>query len=131
MRALILALALLVAAPTAHADGHKKKVIGATLIAFAASMLSGIGARLAGSHTIDPAMIAAVLLLIPGVPALNALNDVLDGTELGRRIVRRGRLLLDAESCALVLVDPATGAIRTTAIDGDLPPAFRAMAQVP
>jgi len=55
------------------------------------------------------------------------LNDVLDGTELGRRIVRRGRLLLDTESCALVLVDPATGAIRTTAIDGDLPPAFRAI----
>ena len=55
------------------------------------------------------------------------LNDVLDGTELGRRIVRRGRLLLDAESCALVLVDTATGAIRTTAIDGDLPPTFRAI----
>ena len=55
------------------------------------------------------------------------LNDVLDGTELGRRIVRRGRLLLDTESCALVLIDPATGAIRTTAIDGDLPPAFRAI----
>jgi signal transduction histidine kinase len=55
------------------------------------------------------------------------LNDVLDGTELGHRIVRRGRLLLEAESCALVLVDPATGAIRTTAIDGDVPPAFRAI----
>jgi signal transduction histidine kinase len=55
------------------------------------------------------------------------LNEVLDVTELGRRIVKRGRLLLDAESCALVLVDPATGAIRTTAIDGDLPPAFRAI----
>jgi signal transduction histidine kinase len=55
------------------------------------------------------------------------LNEVLDGTELGRRIVRRGRLLLDAESCALVLVDPATGAIRTTAIDGDLPSALRAI----
>jgi hypothetical protein len=55
------------------------------------------------------------------------LNEVLDVMELGRRIVRRGRLLLDAESCARGQVDPATGAIRTSAIDGDLPAAFRAI----
>jgi uncharacterized membrane protein YjjP (DUF1212 family) len=27
----------------------------------------------------DGAMVAAVLLLVPGVPALNALNDILEG----------------------------------------------------
>jgi signal transduction histidine kinase len=55
------------------------------------------------------------------------LNDVLDVHELGRRIVRRGRLLVETDSCALVLIDPETGAIRTAAVDGDLVPAFRAI----
>jgi len=55
------------------------------------------------------------------------LNDVLDVPELGRRIVRRGRLLVEADSCALVLIDPDNGSVRTAAIDGDLLPAFRAI----
>ena len=55
------------------------------------------------------------------------LNEVLDGSELGRRIVRRGRLLIEADSCALVSIDAAGGTVRTAAIDGDLPPAFRAI----
>ena len=53
--------------------------IAATLVAFAASALSGLGARLAGSLTVETAMTAAVLLLVPGVPCLNAQNDILDG----------------------------------------------------
>jgi uncharacterized membrane protein YjjP (DUF1212 family) len=53
--------------------------IGAALVAFTASVLCGLIARLLGSVTIDTAMIAAVLLLVPGVPSLNALNDILEG----------------------------------------------------
>jgi uncharacterized membrane protein YjjP (DUF1212 family) len=52
--------------------------IAATFVAFVASALSGIGARLLGSVTVDMAMVAAVLLLVPGVPALNAQNDILE-----------------------------------------------------
>lgn len=53
--------------------------IAATLVAFIASVLSGLGARLLGSLTVDTAMIASVLLLVPGVPSLNAQNDILEG----------------------------------------------------
>jgi uncharacterized membrane protein YjjP (DUF1212 family) len=53
--------------------------IAATLVAFLGSVLSGLGARWAGSQTVDTAMTAAVLLLVPGVPSLNAQNDILDG----------------------------------------------------
>jgi len=53
--------------------------IAATLVAFVASVLSGVGARLLGSRTVDTAMIASVLLLVPGVPSLNAQNDILEG----------------------------------------------------
>jgi uncharacterized membrane protein YjjP (DUF1212 family) len=38
-----------------------------------------LGARLAGSETVPTAMIASILLLVPGVPSLNAQNDILDG----------------------------------------------------
>jgi signal transduction histidine kinase len=55
------------------------------------------------------------------------LNEVLDAGELGQRIVRRGRALLEADSCALVLVDPAERSVRTAALDGDAPPAFQAI----
>ena len=53
--------------------------IGSTLVAFLASVISGFGAGLAGSAKVDTAMVAAVLLLVPGVPSLNAQNDILDG----------------------------------------------------
>ncbi|MFZ1054802.1 MAG: threonine/serine exporter family protein [Opitutaceae bacterium] len=53
--------------------------ITATLVAFLASVLSGIGSRFAGSATVDTAMTAAVLLLVPGVPSLNAQYDILYG----------------------------------------------------
>lgn len=53
--------------------------IGATLVALVASALSGLWSRWLGSHTVDTAMTAAVLLLVPGVPSLNAQNDILEG----------------------------------------------------
>jgi len=53
--------------------------VATTLVAFIASALSGLGASLLRSLTVDTAMFASVLLLVPGVPALNALNDILEG----------------------------------------------------
>ena len=58
---------------------HVNVFITATSVAFFASALSGLGSRLVGSTTVDMAMIAAVLLLVPGVPSLNAQYDILDG----------------------------------------------------
>jgi uncharacterized membrane protein YjjP (DUF1212 family) len=51
----------------------------AACVAFLASGLAELAARWAGSATLDLAMIASVLLLVPGVPALDAQNDILDG----------------------------------------------------
>jgi uncharacterized membrane protein YjjP (DUF1212 family) len=51
----------------------------AALIAFLSSMLSDVGARLAGSQTINLAIMASFLLLVPGVPAANTLADIMDG----------------------------------------------------
>lgn len=51
----------------------------AACIAFLASSVGGLGSHWLGSTTCDVAMIAAVLLLVPGVPALNAQYDILDG----------------------------------------------------
>lgn len=53
--------------------------IVATAVAFLASFISGLAARGCGSGTVDKAMVAAVLLLVPGVPLLNAQYDVLGG----------------------------------------------------
>lgn len=50
-----------------------------SMVSFAASGLAGLAATLAGSTTIDAAMIAAVLMLVPGVPALNAQTDIMEG----------------------------------------------------
>jgi len=58
---------------------HVNVFIIATVVAFLAAFLSGLTARLAGSETVDKAMVAAVLLLVPGVPLLNAQYDVLGG----------------------------------------------------
>jgi uncharacterized membrane protein YjjP (DUF1212 family) len=53
--------------------------ITATLVAFTSAVLGGLASRWAGSVTVDAAMTAAVLLLVPGVPSLNAQYDILDG----------------------------------------------------
>ena len=61
------------------AGRHVNVFIGAAVVAFIGSVLGGFGARLAGSQTVATAMIAAILLLVPGVPLLNAQNDILGG----------------------------------------------------
>ncbi len=49
------------------------------LVSFVCSVISGLGARWMGSATFTTAMIASILLLVPGVPAVNAQSDVLEG----------------------------------------------------
>ncbi len=48
-------------------------------IAFLSSTLGGLGARWAASTTVNLAMNASVLLLVPGVPAVNAQSDIMEG----------------------------------------------------
>jgi len=50
---------------------HVNVFICAAVVSFLSSLL--------GSGKIDMAMIAAILLLVPGVPSVNALNDILEG----------------------------------------------------
>jgi len=61
------------------AGRHVNVFIGAAVVAFVGSTLGGLCARLAGSETVSTAMVAAILLLVPGVPSLNAQNDILEG----------------------------------------------------
>lgn len=52
----------------------------AAVIAFVAASLGGAGARLLNSSTVSLALMASVLLLVPGVPALNAQIDIMEGS---------------------------------------------------
>ena len=49
------------------------------IVAFLASAIAGLGAIWAGSETLGIAMTAAVLLLVPGVPSMNAQTDIMEG----------------------------------------------------
>ncbi len=60
---------------TRHVNGY----ICATIISFLSSLLAGLGAHWAGSTEIKTAMVASILLLVPGVPSINAQSDILDG----------------------------------------------------
>ena len=51
----------------------------AACVAFLASSLAGLGASRAGSSTVNVAMVASVLMLVPGVPAYNAQSDIMEG----------------------------------------------------
>ena len=53
--------------------------IVAGLIAFLAATLGGIGSILLKSNTVSLAMMASILLLVPGVPSTNAQTDIMDG----------------------------------------------------
>lgn len=52
----------------------------AATIAFLAAAVGGAGAKLLGSGTVNLALMASVLLLVPGVPALNAQIDIMEGS---------------------------------------------------
>lgn len=75
---------------------HVNVFICATLVSFVSSLICGLGAHWAGSGKIDTAMIASILLLVPGVPSVNALSDILDGhpTLGSARAVTVGMILI-------------------------------------
>ncbi|ALK09605.1 Inner membrane protein YjjP [Blastochloris viridis] len=50
-----------------------------TIVGFVAATLGGLGARFAGSGAVELAMMASILLLVPGVPSTNAQTDIMDG----------------------------------------------------
>jgi len=58
---------------------HVNVFICASLVSFLSSLLGGLWARWAGSETIATAMVASILLLVPGIPSVNAQNDILEG----------------------------------------------------
>jgi uncharacterized membrane protein YjjP (DUF1212 family) len=58
---------------------HVNAFLCAAVVSFLSSLVGGLGARWAGSATSATAMIAAILLLVPGVPAVNAQSDILEG----------------------------------------------------
>jgi uncharacterized membrane protein YjjP (DUF1212 family) len=49
------------------------------LVSFLSSIMGGFLAWQANCATLTPAVIASVLLLVPGVPAVNAQSDILEG----------------------------------------------------
>ncbi len=51
----------------------------AGVVSFLSAVMGGVGAQLSGSGTVNLALMASVLLLVPGVPALNAQTDIMEG----------------------------------------------------
>lgn len=60
-------------------ERHVNVYICATIVSFLSAMISGFGAQYCGSETIATAMIASILLLVPGIPAFNSQNDIMEG----------------------------------------------------
>jgi uncharacterized membrane protein YjjP (DUF1212 family) len=58
---------------------HANVFICASVVAFLSALLGGLGAHWAGSETVTTAMIASILLLVPGIPSVNAQSDILEG----------------------------------------------------
>ncbi len=75
---------------------HANVFICATLVSVLSSILGGLGARWAGSESVTMAMVASILLLVPGVPAVNAQSDILEGhpTLGSARVVSVGMILI-------------------------------------
>ena len=75
---------------------HVNGFICATFVSFLSALISGLGAHIAGSQTVTTAMFSAILLLVPGVPAVNALKDILEGhpTLGSARVVTVGVVLI-------------------------------------
>ena len=70
---------------------------------FAASMISGLSVRLSIGSTPELALATSVLFLIPGVPLINSLTDMIDGNTLNG-IVRGVNGLIIAFAIALGLM---------------------------
>jgi len=75
---------------------HFNVFICSSLVSFLSSLLGGLGARWAGSDAVTTVMVASILLLVPGVPAVNAQSDILEGhpTLGSARAVSVGMILI-------------------------------------
>jgi uncharacterized membrane protein YjjP (DUF1212 family) len=58
---------------------HMNAFLCTALVSFLSPVIGGLGARWAGSEDFTTAMIACILFLVPGVPAMNAQSDILEG----------------------------------------------------
>jgi uncharacterized membrane protein YjjP (DUF1212 family) len=58
---------------------HVNVFLAAVVVAFVGAIVSGLGARWAGSQTIALDMVVPAVLLVPGVPSFNAQLDILEG----------------------------------------------------
>lgn len=59
---------------------HRRNIfLAAGVVSFVSAMIAGFGARALGGNDLPLAMVASVLLLIPGIPVLNAQIDVIEG----------------------------------------------------
>ena len=78
-----------------HRRGTNLFVLAA-IVAFVAAALAGLASIGLGSRMTETAMTAAVLLLVPGVPAMNAQTDIMEGypTMGSARFVSVGMLLM-------------------------------------
>jgi uncharacterized membrane protein YjjP (DUF1212 family) len=121
--------AILLASALAQAGRHAlhrlalNPTLITTLVAAGAALAAGAGARALGSATVDGAMLASVLLLVPGVPLLNAQIDIMEGyPTLG---AARG------VSGAMTLVFITVGLWAAQAILGAAPTATGAVAHAP
>ena len=97
-------------------ERHVNVFICATLVSFLAALIGGLGAQFAGSQTVSTAMIASILLLVPGIPAVNALNDILEGhPTLGSARAVTVTVILIFMAAGLWLAEVATGAVAEAA----------------
>jgi len=100
-------------------ERHANVFISATAVAFLSSLLAGLGAQMAGSATVTTAMIAAILLLVPGIPSVNAQNDILEGhPTLGSARAVTVAILLIFVAAGLWVAQVLTGA----AMNAEPPP---------
>jgi uncharacterized membrane protein YjjP (DUF1212 family) len=90
---------------------HANVFIAATAVAFLSSLIGGLGAHWAGSGTVTTAMIASILLLVPGIPCVNAQSDILEGhPTLGSARTVTVAVLLIFVAVGLWLAQVLTGA---------------------
>lgn len=85
--------------------------VAAVIVAFVAASIGAVGAHALGSATAYTAMIASILLLVPGVPALNAQSDIIEGDPtLGSARAVSVAMLLIFIVAGVVLAQALTGA---------------------
>ena len=101
---------------------HVNLFICATLVSFLSALLGGLGAHWAGSETVTTAMIASILLLVPGIPSVNAQNDILEGhPTLGSARAVTVAVLLIFVAAGLWFAQVLTGAVLNAE---PLPPSY-------